>query len=51
MKKHPDRIKQHAPRTLQARELGMISGGSEIKADRDSLVSPVVTPDINRNLK
>ena len=52
MKKRSNVIKQHAPRTLQARELEMISGGtSEIKADRDTLVSPNVTQEINRNLK
>jgi hypothetical protein len=52
MKKRSNGIKQPAPRTLQAQELEMISGGtSEVKADRDSLVSPGVTQEINRNLK
>jgi len=50
MKKRSNGIKQHAPRTLQGRELGMITGGtSEIKSDRDSLLA--VSQEINRNLK
>jgi len=51
MKKRSNGIKQHAPRTLEKRELEMIRGGSEIKADRDTLVSPDVLQEINRNLK
>jgi len=51
MKKRSNGIKQHAPRTLQKRELEMISGGSsEVKADRDTLLPPP-SPDVNRNLK
>ena len=51
MMKRSNEIKQHAPRTLQERELEMIRGGtSEVKADRDILLPPP-SPDINRNLK
>jgi len=52
MKKRSNGIKQHAPRTLQEPELEMIRGGtSEVKSDRDTLVSPDPSQEINRNLK
>ena len=51
MKKRSNGIKQHAPRTLQERELEMIRGGSEVKADRDTLVSPNLMMQIIGNMK
>ena len=51
MKKRSNGIKQHAPRTLQKRELEMINGASEVKADRDTAVSSDPLQEVNRNLK